>query len=197
MLPCLALPTNRKRQYNAIWARVSRAQKRQGEDLESHTPKKSVREISGGTNTVAEINLGELNTLCEDRPHIVTEIETDDNEEAVGPTLRDEMSEWASNFSVTHNALDALLKVLQRQGHKDLPSTARILYDATRKFKVKTVGGVETIAYNVADQVSLHLNKCPPDSTQNIQLIFPSILMAYLFSSLQTNHSGQFYVLLI
>lgn len=120
---------------------------------------------------VAEINLGELNTLCEDRPHIVSEIETDDNEEAVGPTLREEMSEWASSFSVTHNALDALLKVQQRQGHKDLPSTARTLYDATRKFKVKTVGGVETIAYNVTDQLSLHLNKYPPESTQNLQSI--------------------------
>ncbi len=48
-----------------MWTKVSRTQKRKGEDIESHTPEKSVWEISGGTHEVAEINLRESNTTQE------------------------------------------------------------------------------------------------------------------------------------
>ena len=96
--------TDRKRHYNKMWARVSRAQKRKGEDTESNISGKSVREISNGTHVVNEINLGKPNTA-------LTEIY--DDEGVVGPTLREELSEWASTFYVKHNAVDALLKILQ------------------------------------------------------------------------------------
>lgn len=63
----------------------------------------------------------------------------DDNEEVVGSTLREELSRWASTFGITHNALDAGLKLLQQQGHEELPSTAGGFFDTSRKFKIKTV----------------------------------------------------------
>ncbi|KAL2103346.1 hypothetical protein ACEWY4_000214 [Coilia grayii] len=87
------------------------------------------------------------------------------------PTLKEELSEWACNFGITHNALDALLKVLQRQGHTELPSTARTLLQTERKFKVDMIGGVETIKYDVADQLKLHLSKYAPDTTKDLQSI--------------------------
>lgn len=90
--------------------------KKKEEDIESPTPAKSIRELSGCTHVVDDVN---------------------DNVEVVGLTLSEELSEWASTFRVTHNAVDALLKILQRQGHKELPSTARTLFDTTRKFKVR------------------------------------------------------------
>lgn len=70
---------------------------------------------------------------------------------------------------------------------------ARTLFDTRRKFKVKAVGGVETVTYNVADQLSQQLNRYRNHHKTYSQLIFPSTQMAYLFSSLQTNCFGQFH----
>lgn len=87
------------------------------------------------------------------------------------PTLREDLEGWAGDFGVTHMSVDALLKVLRRHGHKDLPSTARTLLTSRKSFQVETVGGVDTIKYNIAEQLSLHLNKYPPETIQELQSI--------------------------
>lgn len=94
--------TDRMKHYSKLWARVSRAQKRKCEDVESHNPEKSVREISSGTHVITEVNqTPEPNTIFyEDTQEMVSETEMDANEDVVGPTQRKELSEWASTFGV-------------------------------------------------------------------------------------------------
>lgn len=70
---------------------------------------------------------------------------------------------------------------------------ARTLFDTRRKFKVKAVG-VETVTYDVADQLSQQLNRYRNHQKTYSQLSqYPSTQVAYLFSSLQTNRFGQFH----
>lgn len=146
-----------------MWARVSRAQKRHcrtDPNRESH----SSEPVSGNSD------LDVPNTpFYELAP--VTDVEETEVVDMAEPTLREELTEWACDFGVHHNALDALLKVLRRQGHGELPSTARTLLSTKRNLHVETIGGVETIKYDVASQLSLHLNKYPPDTTKDIDSI--------------------------
>lgn len=67
-------------------------------------------------------------------------------------------------FQVKHNAVDALLNILKRHGHEDLPHTARTLFGHTNNYELTTKYGVKSGQFNVADQLSKHLSRYPAPS---------------------------------
>lgn len=96
-----------------MWARVARAQKRKGGEMVSDTPNKFIREIPTDPHLMADSDIDEPTTsFLGDDLETGLETQTDERETAVGSTLKEDLSEWACTFGVTHNALDALLKVL-------------------------------------------------------------------------------------
>ncbi len=92
-----------------------------------------------------------------------------ESEEDMTSMLKEELSEWASMFHVKHSAIDALLTILKRHGHADLPQTVRTLFDRSNKYEVNTRDGVDIIKLTVSDQLSKHLSRYPTALTEHLQ----------------------------
>ncbi len=90
-----------------------------------------------------------------------TALTSSESEEDTTPMLKEELSEWASMFHVKHNAIDALLTILKRHGHADLPQTARTLFDRSNKYEVNIRDGVDIIKLTVSEQLSNILANIP------------------------------------
>lgn len=71
-----------------------------------------------------------INSLNESSASDLEEQAEDDSRDV---SLAKELSTWASEYQIKHNALDNLLKLLQRHGHNELPSTARTLLHTPRQ----------------------------------------------------------------
>lgn len=153
----------RRRQYNKIWARVSRAQKKaDNKETISSVEMASIGE-SDSLNLNQHIEEENLDMLSDPA------LSSSESEQDITPTLRKELSQWACMFQVKHNAVDALLNILERHGHEDLPHTARTLFGHTNHYEHTTKYGVESIQFNVADQLSKHLSRYPAAVTDHLQ----------------------------
>ena len=71
-----------------------------------------------------------------------------DEDSAVASIFREQLKEWAIDFGEKHNAVDALLKVLKRNGHPELPSTARTLLESTNEVDVETESGLKCVQFD-------------------------------------------------
>lgn len=152
---------DRKRQYDKVWAKVSRA-RTTAANKDAHT---SFEETSSAEGEAFSDN----QPFEEDNINMLSDAASSESEEDFTPTLKEEMSEWASIFQIKHNAVDALLTILKRHGHADLPHTARTLLDRSNRHDVTTREGVATIKLNVSDQLSKHLSKYPTTVTDHLQ----------------------------
>ncbi|KAG9278033.1 hypothetical protein AMEX_G5823 [Astyanax mexicanus] len=161
----------RKRLYNKVWARLSRSNKKTA-DRSVVSNYNDVELISEGSAAENE-NTGHSYRLEMETTEMFSEEPLADSacEDDAIPTLREELSEWASMFQVKHNAVDSLLNILKRQGHSDLPSTARTLFDNSNKYEVQVSDGLEKISLNVADQLSKHLRRYPSAVTKQLQVV--------------------------
>ncbi|CAL8361284.1 unnamed protein product [Arctogadus glacialis] len=113
---------DQRREYNRIWARVSRAQKkntRDGEpnELQNHNDQEMYSDDSpgsGGGCTIEEQLHDDTNIVPETE---LEQMETSedscdgDEDSAVASSFREQLKEWAIDFGEKHNAVDALLKV--------------------------------------------------------------------------------------
>ncbi|KAF4099461.1 hypothetical protein G5714_019587 [Onychostoma macrolepis] len=121
---------DRKRQYDKVWAKVSRARK-----IAATRESNTLFEVgstagSEGFSLNQPIEEEDINMVSD------TALTSSESEEDMTPMLKEELSEWASMFHVKHNAIDALLTILKRHGHADLPQTARTLFDRSINMKL-------------------------------------------------------------
>lgn len=72
--------------------------------------------------------------------------------------LAEELKKWISEYNISHNAADALLRILRDQGHKLLPSTAKTLFK-TDPVKSQMVDGVECVKFGVTEQFMMCLKR--------------------------------------
>ncbi|KAF4114177.1 hypothetical protein G5714_004400 [Onychostoma macrolepis] len=73
-------------------------------------------------------------------------------------------SSWASQFQVKSNAVDHLLKTLQRHGHTHLPSSARTLLKTPRQVTTMQKCGKEYLHYPLRQQLL--------DNLENVAMCF-------------------------
>ncbi|KAA0715975.1 hypothetical protein E1301_Tti016129 [Triplophysa tibetana] len=57
------------------------------------------------------------------------------------------LQEWSMKHLITHNAIDDLLRGLQKHGHPELPSTARTLLRTPRQIKTLTMSGMHAFPF--------------------------------------------------
>ncbi|KAK7130402.1 hypothetical protein R3I93_019896 [Phoxinus phoxinus] len=153
----------RRRQYNTIWARVSRAQKKAAnKETVSSVEMTSIPE----TDIFSHSQLFEEENLIFSDPALSS---SESEQDSIPMLLREQLSEWACVFLIKHNAVDALLNILKKHGHEELPQTARTLFGNENHHEVSNKDGVESVKFNVADQLSKHLSRYPASVTDHLQ----------------------------
>lgn len=76
--------------------------------------------------------------------------------------FQDDLASWATDFQVKHNAVDSLLKLLQRSGRPDLPSTVRTLLHTAKPVETKVISGVEYYHFGLASEMLRNLGRYSP-----------------------------------
>jgi hypothetical protein len=100
--------------------------------------------------------------------------DSDDCDE-VRESLEEGLIDWALQFQIKHNAIDSLLKLLQKHEHPSLPSTARTLLNTRKNVPVKTVSGMDYFCYDLECELVKQLEAYPNDvisTTDTLELSF-------------------------
>lgn len=173
----LLTSSKRKRQYNKIWARVSRTQKKAAnKEPVSLTEMASIAQGESLSHSQHFEGDNESQHFT-DNPDMFSDpaLSSSESEKEIMPTLREHLSEWACMFQVKHNAVDALLNILRRHGHAELPHTARTLFGSEKHYELTIKDGVESVQFSVADQLSKYLSKYPAAVTDHLESLDLSI----------------------
>ncbi|KAJ8016323.1 hypothetical protein DPEC_G00006000 [Dallia pectoralis] len=78
-----------------------------------------------------------------------------------GTSLAADLAAWTSEFQVKHNAVDALLKLLKKHGHPQLPSTACTLMRTAREVKTVEKSGMDYLHYPLKEKLVETLDRYP------------------------------------
>ncbi|PIK42580.1 hypothetical protein BSL78_20568 [Apostichopus japonicus] len=74
-------------------------------------------------------------------------------------TIEADLASWAVEYHVKHNAIDGLLKILQKSGHSCLPTTARSLLNSPRNVTSTIKSGMDYIYLGLKSEL-LKIVKC-------------------------------------
>ena len=109
--------------------------------------------------------------------HIIVSSDSEDEIEDISRQLelRVDLSNWSSDFNVTQNAVDELLKILRRAGHSDLPKTARTLKNTDRTVNLKIISGMEYIFLGVKQELLNILQLFPSAQTESVNELILSL----------------------
>lgn len=121
-----------------------------------------------------------------DADPVVLSSESDyDSEESHFP---DDLVCLINKHQAKHSFVDDLLKLLRKNGHPDLPATARTLLKTQRHVMTQEKSGMEYAYLDFKDSLSRNLNKYPEDVIQNIDNVEISLNIdgLPLFSSTST-----------
>ena len=80
----------------------------------------------------------------------------------------DDLASWAIEFSIKHNALDRLLKLLQQSGHSSLPATARSLLKTCPSVELTFVSGMQYFYFGIKKQLKQQFVKYPSNVQMNV-----------------------------
>ncbi len=101
--------------------------------------------------------------------------DTSDQEDSkASSSLATDLASWASQFQVKSNAVDHLLKILQKHGHTHLPSSARTLLKTPRQVTTMQKCGMEYLHYPLRQQLLDNLEKYPVEEILNNDTIYLS-----------------------
>ena len=102
-----------------------------------------------------------------------------DSESETSPTsaqpLESELALWVNEYQVKHNAVDSLLRVLQKHGHSDLPSTARTLLGSATEVITEIRSGMDYIYFGVQTEIVKHFRSYPLDYRNSIEKLEVSL----------------------
>ncbi|XP_076080684.1 uncharacterized protein LOC143051667 isoform X1 [Mytilus galloprovincialis] len=87
--------------------------------------------------------------------------DSEDEGEGDSSTILTDLSEWATENLIKQNALDKLLKILIKNGHKNLPSTARTLLQTKRHIDTQVVSDMEYYNFGLEKGLKTNLEKYP------------------------------------
>ena len=112
------------------------------------------------------------NNLDEIMPDPYTDSDLEDDNLG-SDSLTEGLRNWANNFLIKHNALDGLLVLLKRNGHPNLPVTARTLLQTERNTTIQKKSGMEYVYLPLASQLLKHFKKYPSqiiDATNSLEI---------------------------
>jgi hypothetical protein len=95
-------------------------------------------------------------------------LEDDDSEDM---SLAEELSTWAIEYQIKHNALDNLLKLLKKHGHSELPSTARTLLHTPRQLDTQQSSGMEYVYFPLKQKLQETLESYPLDEVVQLDCV--------------------------
>lgn len=93
--------------------------------------------------------------------HVTLSSDTESDNESDLDSFQDELALWATDFQVKHNALNALLRLLKKSGHRDLPATARTLLHTVTEVKTEIKSDMEYYYFGVASELLKHFKMYP------------------------------------
>lgn len=101
----------------------------------------------------------------------ISETSSDENEPSTShsPCLSDSLSQWTSEFQIKHNAVDSLLKILRKNGHRELPKTARTLLETCESVNLQVKSGMQYIYLDCKEQLLKHLKMYPQSVLSNLR----------------------------
>ncbi len=77
------------------------------------------------------------------------------------PGFSDSLAKWTSEFQIKHNAVDSLLMILRKNGHRELPKTARTLLETCDSVNLQVKSGMQYIYLDCKEQLLKHLKMYP------------------------------------
>lgn len=83
----------------------------------------------------------------------------------------EQLRKWVTKHQVKHNAIDDLLKILQENGHSDLPVTARTLLRTPRVVKTERRSGMDFIHLGLESGLLETLRNYPKEVCQSIKTL--------------------------
>ena len=86
--------------------------------------------------------------------------ESDTEDEFNDSMLAEGLMKWTNDFNIKHNALDELLKLLQKSGHR-LPSSARSLLNSKRDVAVLHKSGMQYVFLDLVEQLRKFVRRAP------------------------------------
>ncbi|KAA0721349.1 hypothetical protein E1301_Tti022504 [Triplophysa tibetana] len=119
-------------------------------------------DISSSVGTVDVGFIGSCSSGHETVNNALNE-ETESVNEMASTSLPTFLQEWSIKHNITHNALDDLLKGLKRNGHPELPSTARTLLKTPRTVTSSQKSGMECVHFNLRESLSDQLKRYPTE----------------------------------
>ncbi|XP_069192203.1 uncharacterized protein [Procambarus clarkii] len=83
-------------------------------------------------------------------------------------SLSDVLLVWVNKYGITHNAIDNLLKKLRKQGHADLPKTARSLLNTVKHIPTETKSGMMYIYLGLEEEMLKTLRLYPKSTIRDL-----------------------------
>ena len=95
--------------------------------------------------------------------------EVDYDDEDLKPDLTESLAQWGSEYSISHSAINGLLKVL-KPFHPQLPLTATSLFHTVKKSDIRAIPGGEYCHFGLADGIKQHMKSYGLPSESYIEL---------------------------
>ena len=129
--------------------------------------------IGASSEHAEDFNAGDWEDIDSDIPITSSEESSDEEDFEFDQPLSfgDELVMWINNHQIKHNAVDKLLKLLQRHGHDELPSTARTLLHTTKDVQVTQVSGMDYIYLGLDEQLIKAYKCCKSKDGNDLQSI--------------------------
>ena len=82
----------------------------------------------------------------------------EDSSETESESISDQLREWTTKYNISHNATDALLKILKGKIQDNLPLTARSLLHTRLSIETEQKSGMEYFYFGIEEQLIKYLN---------------------------------------
>ena len=114
-------------------------------------------------------NDDDLEDIDSDIPITSEESEGESDDDDTPASFKDQLAMWVNDYQIKHNAADSLLKLLQRNGHPELPASARTLLCTVRHVQIRQVSDMDYIYFNLVEELIKAYRFCKPNIGNNME----------------------------